>query len=120
MSHAGLILGLAELEVERVGHNDAFSVYAKPKQRPCCIHCGHDHLRVKATYQRTLKHTRQGNQLITLYLRSPKHHCQRCGRYFRHRFKDVRPRYRASEAFHLEVFEAHEAVSPRPSCGVLF
>ena len=45
MSHAGLILGLAELEVERVGHNDAFSVYAKPKQRPCCIHCGHDHLR---------------------------------------------------------------------------
>jgi len=108
MSHAGLILGLPELEVERVDRNDAISVYAKPKQRPRCIHCGHDHLRVKATYQRTLKHTRQGNQLITLYLRSPKYHCQRCGRYFRHRFKGVRPRYRASEAFRLEVFEAHD------------
>jgi transposase len=108
MSHAGLILGLPELEVERVDRNDAISVYAKPKQRPCCIRCGHSHLRVKATYQRTLKHTRQGNQLITLYLRSPKYHCQRCGRYFRHRFKGVRPRYRASEAFRLEVFEAHD------------
>lgn len=108
MSHAGLILGLPELEVERVDRNDAINVYAKPKQRPCCIYCNHDHLRVKATYQRTLKHTRQGNQLITLYLRSPKYHCQRCGRYFRHRFKGVRPRYRASEAFRLEVFEAHD------------
>ena len=108
MSHAGLILGLPELEVERVDRNDAISVYARPKQRPCCIRCGHDHLRVKATYQRTLKHTRQGNQLITLYLRSPKYHCQRCGRYFRHRFEGVRPRFRASEAFRLEVFEAHD------------
>ena len=108
MSHAGLILGLPELEVERVDRNDAISVYARPKERPCCIRCGHAHLRVKATYQRTLKHTRQGNQLITLYLRSPKYHCQRCGRYFRHRFKGVRPRYRASEAFRLEVFETHD------------
>jgi len=58
MSHAGLILGLPELEVERVDRNDAISVYAKPKQRTCCIHCGHDHLRVKAPYERALKHPR--------------------------------------------------------------
>ncbi len=32
MSHAGLILGLPELEVERVDRNDAISVYAKPKK----------------------------------------------------------------------------------------
>jgi transposase len=108
MSHAGLILGLPELEVERVDRNDAINVYAKPKQRPCCIRCGHNQVRIKATYQRTLKHTRQGNQLVTLYLRSPKYHCLRCGRYFRHRFKGVRPRFRASEAFRLEVFESHD------------
>ena len=108
MSHAGLILGLPELEVERVDRNDAIAVYAKPRKRPCCLHCQHPRVRIKATYQRTLKHTRQGNQLITLYLRSPKYHCQRCGRYFRHRFKGVRPRYRASEAFRLEVFETHD------------
>ena len=83
-------------------------MYAKPRKRPCCLHCQHPNVRIKATYQRTLKHTRQGNQLITLYLRTPKYHCPRCGRYFRHRFKGVRPRYRASEAFRLEVFEAHD------------
>jgi len=108
MSHAGLIQGLPELEVERVDRNDAISVYAKPRKRPCCLHCQHPKIRIKATYQRTLKHTRQGNQLITLYLKAPKYHCPRCGRYFRHRFKGVRPRYRASEAFRLEVFETHD------------
>jgi transposase len=79
-----------------------------PSKRPCCIHCDYPRVRIKATYQRTLKHTRQGNQLITLYLKAPKYHCPRCGRYFRHRFKGVRPRYRASEAFRLEVFETHD------------
>ena len=108
MSHAGLILGLPELEVERVDRNDAIAVYAKPKTRPCCIRCQYPRIRIKATYQRTLKHTRQGNQLITLYLKAPKYHCPRCGRYFRHRFKGVRPRFRASEAFRLEVFETHD------------
>lgn len=108
MSHAGLILGLPELEVERVDRNDAIAVYARPKTRPSCIRCQNPRIRIKATYQRTLKHTRQGNQLITLYLRAPKYHCPRCGRYFRHRFKGVRPRFRASEAFRLEVFETHD------------
>lgn len=108
MSHAGVILGLPELEVERVDRSDTIAVYAKTKTRPCCIRCQHPWVRIKATYQRTLKHTRQGNQLLTLYLKAPKYHCTRCGRYFRHRFKGVRPRYRASEAFRLEVFETHD------------
>jgi len=108
MSHAGLILGLPELEVERVDRNDTIDVYAKPRTRPCCLHCQHPRIRIKATYHRTLKHTRQGNQLVTLYLRTPKYHCPRCGRYFHHRFQGVRPRFRASEAFRLEVFETHD------------
>lgn len=45
---------------------------------------------------------------MTLHLTSPKYHCPRCRRYFRHRFKGVRPRFRAPEAFRLEVFEAHD------------
>jgi transposase len=77
MSHAGLILGLPELEVERVDRNDAIAVYAKPKTRPNCIRCQYPRVRIKATYQRTLKHTRQGNQLITLHLRAPKYHSPR-------------------------------------------
>jgi transposase len=55
MSHAGLRLGLPELEVERVDRNDAIAVYARPRKRPCCLHCQYPRVRNKATYQRTLK-----------------------------------------------------------------
>ncbi len=53
-------------------------------------------------------YARQGNQLLTLYLKAPKYYCPDCHKYFRHRFQGVRPRYRSTEAFRLEVFEAHE------------
>ena len=108
MSHAGIILGISELEVERVDRQDDIKVYARPTTRPRCIYCRHRFVKIKATYQRTLKHTRQGNQLLTLYLKSPKYYCPQCHRYFRHRFQGVLPRYRSTEAFRLEVFEAHE------------
>lgn len=108
MSHAGNILGLSDLEVERVDRNDRIEVYARPTKRPCCIHCQYNDLKIKATYQRSLKHTRQGNQVMTLHLSVPKYYCPRCQRYFRHRFPGVRPRYRSTEAFRLEVFEAHD------------
>lgn len=45
---------------------------------------------------------------MTLHLKAPKYHCPHCGRYLRHRFTGVRPRYRSSDAFRLEVFEAHD------------
>ena len=107
MSLAARIVGIPDLEVERVDRQKSIEVWAKPSKRPSCLHCGADHLRIKATYQRTLKHTRQGNQVMTLHLKSPKYHCPDCGRYFRHRFSGIRPRYRASDGFRLEVFEAH-------------
>lgn len=108
MSHAGIIIGLPGIEVERVERHDDIEVWAKPTRRPQCKHCQGDGLKIKATHHRTIKHTRLGNQLLTLHLRVPKYHCQRCRRYFRHAFKGIRPRYRASEAYRQEVFEAHD------------
>ena len=108
MSHAGMIIGLPGLEIERVVRIQGIEVWAKPSIRPPCKHCQGAGLRIKATYQRTIKHTRQGNQILTLHLRVPKYHCQGCRRYFRHSFVGIRPRYRASEAYRLEVFEAHD------------
>lgn len=108
MSHAGRIIGIPGLEIERVVRTQGIEVWAKPSFRPPCKHCQGAGLRIKATYQRTVKHTRQGNQVLTLYLRVPKYHCQACRRYFRHSFIGIRPRYRASEAYRLEVFEAHD------------
>gem|GEM_PF-4186100 len=45
---------------------------------------------------------------MLLHLTVPKYHCSRCNRYFRHRFKGLRPRLSATKCFRLEVFEAHE------------
>ena len=108
MSLASRILGIHGLEVERVDWNKGIDVWAKPSKRPSCLYCGADRLRIKATDKRTVKHSRQGNRVVTLHLKAPKYHCQQCARYFRHRFPGIRPRFRASEGYRLEVFEAHD------------
>jgi transposase len=45
---------------------------------------------------------------MVLHLKVPKYHCQRCGRYFRHVFAGLRPRYRSSDTYRMEVYEAHQ------------
>ena len=108
MSLAGTIIGIPELQIERIDHQKNLEVWASPARRPPCKYCQHNHLHIKATHQRTVKHTRLGNKVMTLHLRVPKYLCLKCHRYFRHPFLGIRPRYRASEAFRLEVFEAHD------------
>lgn len=108
MSHAGSIVGIPELEIERVDRNQAIHVWAYPRKRPACVHCQHAPVRIKASYQRTLKHTRQGNRVMILHLRVPKYQCPQCQRYFRHPFAGIRPRYRATEGYRMEVYEAHD------------
>ncbi len=108
MSHVGVILGISDLEVQRVDRHRSIEVYAKPTRRQACIHCGYDRLRIKETCQRRVKHTKQGPRVLFLNLSVPKYHCPKCNRYFRHRFRVIRPRFRASELFKLEVFEAHD------------
>ncbi|MGL4566694.1 MAG: hypothetical protein ACRCVD_15475, partial [Halioglobus sp.] len=46
-------------------------VWARPYRRPPCKHCLSPDLRIKATHKRTVKHTRQGNQVVTLHFRCP-------------------------------------------------
>ena len=108
MSHAGAIVGIPGLEIERVDRNQGIHVWAYPRIRPPCVHCQHAPVRIKASYQRTLKHTRQGNRVMTLHLKVPKYHCPQCQRYFRHPFVGIRPRYRATEGYRMEVYEAHD------------
>lgn len=85
MSPIDSILGIAGLAVQRVERKHDIHVWARPRSRPAaCRHCDAAGVRIKATHQRTLKHTRQGNQLVVLHLRVPKYHCTACNRYFRH------------------------------------
>lgn len=108
MSPIDSILGIPDLVVQRVNRAQEIHVWAQPKRRPACLYCAAHSVRIKATHERTLKHTRQGNQLMVLHLAVPKYHCTQCNRYFRHRFAGIGPRRRATETYRLEVFEAHE------------
>src|SRR5690606_24715916 len=108
MSPIDSILGIEGLVVQRVKRAQDIHVWARPRRRPGCLYCSAPTVRIKATHRRTLKHTRQGNQLMVLHLAVPKYHCTQCNRYFRHRFAVIGPRRRATEAYRLEVFEAHE------------
>lgn len=108
MSHAGRIIGIPGLEVTRVKRKRRIDIWARPsKRQSCCRYCDSSSIRIKATYKRTVKHTRSGNQVMILHLKVPKYHCQHCGRYFRHTFIGLKPRYRSTENFRMEVFEAH-------------
>ncbi len=108
MSPIDSILGIQGLVVQQVKRSENIHVWAKPSKRPACPRCAGEHVRIKATHHRTLKHTRQGNQLMVLHLDVPKYHCTDCNRYFRQQFPGIRPRLRSTEAYRLEVFEAHE------------
>jgi len=108
MSTIDSILGIPGLVVQSVKRAQDIHVWARPRRRPACLYCAAQPVRIKATHERTLKHTRQGNQLMVLHLVVPKYHCMQCNRYFRHRFAGIGPRRRATEGYRLEVFEAHE------------
>ena len=108
MSPIDSILGIDGLVVQSVKRARGIHAWARPRRRPACLHCAGQSVRIKATHQRTLKHTRQGNQLMVLHLAVPKYHCTHCNRYFRHQFPGIRPRLRSTEAYRLEVFEAHD------------
>src|SRR5690606_25848734 len=65
------ILGIRDLYIECVDRGREIHVWARPTKRLACIHCQRDTVRIKATHQRTLKHMRQGNQLMVVHLRVP-------------------------------------------------
>src|SRR5690606_31872709 len=54
------------LLIEQVQRAEEIHVWARPRKRGPCIYCTAPRVRIKATYTRTLKHTRQGNQLMIL------------------------------------------------------
>lgn len=101
------IIGLPDLELEHALSIDAIEVYARTSVRPPCMRCGGNRTRIKASFNRRLKHTRQGNRLMILHVRSRKFLCLMCKRYFNLRLAGVLPKKRATESFRQEVYEKH-------------
>lgn len=47
MSLASRIVGIPDLEVERVDLNQGIHIWARPIERPSCLHCGSNRLRIR-------------------------------------------------------------------------
>lgn len=101
------IIGLPGVEIESVGGNHSIVVEARFVGRTACSHCEARRYRIKSTFTRKLKHTRQGNRVMEIWLRSHKYVCLVCRRYFNLKIPGVLPRRRATENFRLEVYEKH-------------
>lgn len=101
------IIGLPGVEIESVGGNHSILVEARFVGRTSCTHCEAKRYRIKSTFTRKLKHTRQGNRVMEIWLRSHKFLCLVCRRYFNLRVPGVLPRRRATENFRMEVYEKH-------------
>ncbi len=101
------IIGLPGIELESALAEREIDVFARTSLRPPCVHCGASRSRIKSSFVRRLKHTRQGNRLMLLHVRSHKFLCLVCRRFFNLRIPGVLPRKRATENFRLEVYEKH-------------
>lgn len=101
------IIGLPGIELESCTREGIIEVHAHASFRPACIHCAHPEVRIKFSFTRTLKHSRQGNELVVLHIRSHKYRCNRCQKYFNLRIPGVLPRKRSTESFRMEVYEKH-------------
>ena len=100
------IIGLPGVELEKVvAMEGGIKVLGSCSLRPPCVHCGGKRSRIKDSFDRELKHTRQGNRLIELVIRSHKFFCLGCERYFNLRIPGVLPRRRATESFRMEIYE---------------
>lgn len=107
MPSLDIIIGLPGIEIESATGEDFIVIHAKTSLRPDCVHCGASRSRIKASFNRQLKHTRQGSRLMVLVIRSHKFLCLICKRYFNLRIPGVLPRKRATESFRMEVYEKH-------------
>lgn len=101
------IIGLPNVEIESVGGNQSIVIEAKFVGRTSCSHCEAKRYRIKSSFTRKLKHTRQGTRILEVWLRSHKFVCLVCRRYFNLRIPGVMPRRRSTENFRLEVYEKH-------------
>src|SRR4051794_16293640 len=95
------IIGLSGIELENVLAEGTIEVHARTNLRPACTHCGGKRSRIKSSFVRRLKHTRLGNRLMFVCVRSHKFLCLECRRFFNLRIPGVLPRKRSTEKFRL-------------------
>ncbi len=101
------VIGLPDLELKSIEYDKKIYAEARLRERPSCVRCGSKRLHIKHSFNRSINHSRIGNQVMVVRYRSHKYRCLSCGRYFNLKIQGVLPKRRSSESFRLEVFESH-------------
>jgi transposase len=105
------IIGCPDLHLTDVlwdEHRKSPILKAHALERPTCPRCSFPRVRIKASFNRVLKHSRQGNRVVRVQIRGRKFLCLQCRRYFNERFSGILPRKRSTESYRIEVFERHQ------------
>ncbi len=75
--------------------------------RQSCVKCNFEHLRIKDTFIRRIRHVLFGQRLSWIEVKAHKYCCYRCGKYFNSRFNGILPRKQATEPCRVEVVKLH-------------
>ena len=104
-----LIIGLKDIHVERVENPGREKIYiiGRYQGKAECRHCLSPKVQSRGWRKRSLKHTRQGNQIVEIKLRVRKLKCHACHRQGMQKVPHIMPWRRATENFRMEVYEQH-------------
>jgi len=108
LDNSETILGLPDYEItgiEREGKE--IRIRVRYTGRIACPDCGGQHLRLKDTYWRQIRHESWGTRHVFLELLSHKWRCRACGRYFRLQLPGILRWQRSTEAFRRQIYQLH-------------
>ena len=103
-----IILNLPGFEMDSVDSSKKALIFkVRYTAGNSCPECGCRILRMKDSFNRTVRHESIGNRITFLSFKSHKFLCLSCGKYFNQRFPGIMKHKRSTEPFRREVFIKH-------------
>jgi len=102
-----IILNLPGFEMISIDSSNPVRIQAQYTGINSCPHCGCETLRIKDSFERTVRHESFGSRITYLTFKAHKFKCLSCGKYFNQRFQGLQKHKRSTESFRREVFLKH-------------
>ena len=112
MPRKDIILSLPGFAIKKVSGYNPLMIDIHYRRKARCPYCNQTKLRKKANFVRCVRHETVGYRQTILRFKAYKFYCAKCRRYFNQRFPGIGKHQRATERFHLQIFNQHtEGVS---------
>lgn len=108
------IVNLPGFHVEKIEGNNPVEIQVRYTDPAQCPRCQGSRVRIKASFERRVRHESLGSRSCFLVIQARKYVCLSCRRYFHERYPGILPYQRASEGFRQEICRKHqEGISQR-------